>query len=226
MTARKLQAHSDVLGREFHADLFDPVSKPELLVLFFGGSGRNREESERRATTIIPGVEERLARLEGSRPVRFVFVTAPYDVPFNRFATELDALDTWVEHVTTELLPLVAVDGGKVFLASYSGGAALAFNQLPYELDTVGGCALGPDGLPADFIRPDGWAEPLLLLVNQGDVAAKKSTAIFSRLEAKGQVRLVTSGPGGHSFDDYVAAGCLERVLALATAGRGTAPNR
>ena len=75
--------------------------EPETLLLFFGGSGRTRDEYERRVSTVIPGVDEALTRSQATS-LRFVYVTAPYDIPFNRFDEMDEALDTWIEAQAVE----------------------------------------------------------------------------------------------------------------------------
>jgi hypothetical protein len=162
MRSYKRRIHSALLNRVAHADIFEVGAAPRFLFVLFGGSGVDEEEYERRSHTVIPVLGPVLERLAaGGMNVVAVYVSAPYDVPFNRFASNPAAAEAWNAHVLTELLePWSKLP---YFASGFSGGAALAFNGLQKDSRCFGGAALGADALPPGFVCPDHWAEKLRL---------------------------------------------------------------
>src|SRR5581483_1436765 len=96
MRSHKRRIHSALLNRMAHADIFEVGDAPRFLFVLFGGSGVDEEEYERRSHTVIPVLGTVLERLAaGGMNVLAAYVSAPYDVPFNRFASNLAAAETW-----------------------------------------------------------------------------------------------------------------------------------
>ena len=116
-----------------------------------------------RSRSVIPIFGSVLERLEHRRlNLVMAHVTAPYDVPFNRFSADPSSADTWNAHVSAELLD--PWSGLPYFVSGFSGGAALALNGLRRDPRCFGGAALGADAIPPEFVCPDHWAGKLRLL--------------------------------------------------------------
>jgi hypothetical protein len=132
MKSYKRSIASSLLGRTAHADVFELGSSPSFLFVLFGGSGIDEEEYERRSKSVIPVFDPVLERLaQGGANAILVHVTAPYDVPFNRFAENPSAAELWRAHVLEELLsPWPHLP---YFVCGFSGGAALALNGLQMD---------------------------------------------------------------------------------------------
>jgi hypothetical protein len=181
MKSAKQIIRSDLLGRMAHADAFEIGASPAYLFVLFGGSGVDEEEYERRSQSVIPIFGPLLDWLEQCVPsLVLVYVSAPYDVPFNRFASEPSAVQTWNEHVATELLePWAKLP---YFVSGFSGGAALALNGLQADSRCFGGAVLGADGIPRQFVCPKHWAEKLRLYITPQDWSASiRTTEAFMR---------------------------------------------
>lgn len=191
----KVVEQSGVLGRPFHLDVFEHDTAASFMVVMFGGSGVDQVEYERRAGS-SPMVFE--APCAGFSDLRFVFVTAPYDIPYARMREGDDDADRWVEHVDREIL--ARWPGIPVYLAGYSGGAALALNGVVGLGRVMGAGFLAADGLRADM-DVGGLREPPLFLYNDGDRVTARNLSTARRL---GRV-VVHAGDGGHAFDDYAA---------------------
>ncbi len=139
MRSYKHRIHSVLLHRMAHADIFEVgAAAPTLLFILFGGSGVDEEEYERRSHTVIPIFGPVLERLShGAVNTVMAYVSAPYDVPFNRFASDPSSAGTWNAHVLTELLkPWSKLP---YFVSGFSGGAALALNGLHKDPRCFGG---------------------------------------------------------------------------------------
>ena len=125
MRTRKHSAHSDALGRVFHADLFELGPAPTVVVLQFGGSGVTAAKYWERATTRVAAFDDVLARLEvEGMSLAFAFVTAPFDLGYALFHQDPAAAARWTRHVAEDLLALWP--DLPVFLQGYSGGIELA----------------------------------------------------------------------------------------------------
>ncbi|HQP88945.1 MAG TPA: hypothetical protein PLL76_22035 [Thermoanaerobaculia bacterium] len=210
MRAAKLTGTSASLGRAFHADAFLLGAAPTFLALMFGGSGVSEEKYRERATTIVPAFDGALSRLERAASFAFVFVTAPYDVPFARFEAEPDGAARWNRHVCDELLPLV--DGWlglqtplPRYLIGYSGGAALALSGHHLDPKCYGAGMIGADGLVDSFERGPGWSEPLTLYYNLGDGVFEAMRTTVTGLEDRKSAQCFRRLPGGHELADYVS---------------------
>ncbi len=221
MNPRKELGHSAALGRAFHVDVFEG-DRPAFAVVMIGGSGVTPDEYERRAACVDPRFSGALARLEREARFTFVFVCGPADGLFGRVAADPEAQAGWIEHVATEVLPIVG--GLPVYLAAHSGGAALALGGA-HELDAVFGAgALGADALPRDLEIPAAWADPCVTLVyNRGDGVFARYLEVVRRLEQDHVVRCLRKLEGGHALVDYLdneSFGGLVRRAARIAGGR------
>lgn len=205
----KRSVTSAVLGRPAHADVFELGSPPAILVVLFAGAGVDEEEYRRRGETVIPVFGPTFDRLasEGSRAV-VAHVTAPFDLPFVRFAEEPAASACWTAHVADELLApwlsLPFVAGG------FSSAASLALSGLHLYPRSVGGFGIAPVGLSERFRRPDQWPDPLRLYVGTGDpVCARPATrASVERLAAAGAA-VIPVPASSHGLAEYATPACL-----------------
>jgi pimeloyl-ACP methyl ester carboxylesterase len=208
---RKVDAESAILNRRFHVDVFRLGAEPAFAVMLFGGSGVDRAQYEARAATVNPTFDGALR--EVAREVSFVlaYVTAPYDVPYNRFADDPEAAARWMRHVDEELLPIVPEL--PLYLVGYSGGAALAMNGAHESPRCFGVAGLGADAVPATLSRGPGWRECAALYYNRDDRVFSKNRAAIAELEAAEIVRCHRTLPGGHTVDDYVKNGSLAGLV-------------
>ncbi|MGE3239505.1 MAG: hypothetical protein AB7G28_01235 [Pirellulales bacterium] len=208
---------SRVLQRAAHADVFEVGVKPRFLFVLCGGSGVDEEEYVERSKTVIPvfgRVLEGAAR-DGIRLV-LMHVTAPYDVPFNRFSTEPSSAVTWNAHVLTELLePWPELP---YFVAGFSGGTALALNGLHAERRCFGAAAMGADGLPRGFACPEHWNEKLRLYVTPQDTVCSEPTnrEVCELLTNRAQAEVFRLRAGGHRLADYSTAESLGELIRFA----------
>ena len=203
---RCIQSH--ILGRMAHADVFELSTMSAGLVVFFGGSGVDDEEYIKRSKTLVPVFDSVFDR-NGESPITFVYICAPYDVPYNRFALERKALANWNAHVLTELLD--PWNDLPFYVCSFSGGAALALNGVHQDPRCFGGAAFGADAIPASFKRPDHWMRPLQLYCGPHDAVCNHpaNQELYARLELREQVSQVRLRQGGHRLVDYATPECL-----------------
>lgn len=217
MNAQKRRIQSGLLGRDAHADVFDLGTAPRFLFVLFGGSGIDDEEYARRAGSVIPVFDQTLLALEAQGlSATLVHVTAPYDVPFARFAAEPAAARTWNAHVLTELLdPWAAYP---YLVGGFSGGAALALHGLHREPRCFGGAVFGADAVPPDFSRPGHWVGPLRVYATPDDrvAHAPANRRVVEALAARGQAEEFRLRAGGHRLADYATPECLGELLGYA----------
>jgi hypothetical protein len=218
MRSQKRVIRSAVLGRFAHADFFDVGAEPKLLFVLFGGSGVDQEEYERRRHSIIPVFGRTLEAVD-RRAVNLtmVYVTAPYDVPLNRFATNPALAEAWNAHVTTELLePWSHLP---YFVSSFSGGAALALNGVHEQSRCFGGAALGADAIPPHFTCPPHWMTKLHVYEAPGDRVCNHpaNQHVVGSLIARGQAERHRLAAGEHSLTTYSIPECLGELICLAS---------
>jgi predicted esterase len=218
MKSYKRVIHSALLNRMAHADVFEVGTAPDFLFLLFGGSGVDEEEYQRHSQALRPTFEPVLEWL-GKRSLNLVlvYVCAPYDVPFNRFASEPAAAASWKAHVVTELLE--PWSGLPYFVSGFSGGAALALNGLQSELHCFGGATFGADAIPPDFTCPDHWVEKLQLYTAPDDRVCNHpaNRRITEALEGRGQAEEIELPFGGHRLADYSTVDCLGELICFAS---------
>ncbi len=203
MKSIKRVIQSDLLGRMAHADAFEIGTSPEFLLVLFGGSGVEEDEYERRSRTVIPVFGPLLNWLSNrSLSLFFLYVSAPYDLPFNQFPSA-PSTKTWNAHVTTELLE--PWSNLPYFVSSFSGGTALALNGLQSDRRCFGGGALGADALSPDFVCPAHWSQKLRLYVTPQDRVCQypDNRSVVNTLIDRGQAELVILESGGHAIADY-----------------------
>jgi len=200
-----------------HADVFKLGASSERLVVFFGGSGVDVEEYIERSKTLIPVFDSVLDRL-GECPITLVHVSAPYDVPYNRFASEPESLVNWNAHVLNELLE--PWNELPFHLCSFSGGAALALNGVHQHPLCRGAAAFGADAIPARFECPDHWEQPLQLYCGPQDAVCNHpaNQDLQEGLVMREQASLVPLRRGGHRLADYATEECLGEFLRLISA--------
>lgn len=202
----KRRFDSTLLGRMAHADVFEIGANPRFLFVLMGGSGVDEVEYCSRSQTVIPvfgKILDDVARENLS--LVMVHVTAPYDVPFNRFADEPSAAARWNAHVLTELLqPWSHLP---FFVAGFSGGAALALNGLHSDARCFGGAGFGADALTRAFARPGHWKEKLRLYAAPQDrvCADPINREIVETLVGRAVVEEFQLRAGGHRLGDYAA---------------------
>jgi predicted esterase len=218
MRSYKHRIHSVLLHRMAHADIFEVgAAAPTFLFILFGGSGVDEEEYERRSHTVIPVFVPVLERLShGAVNAVMAYVSAPYDVPFSRFASDLSAADTWNAHVLAELLkPWSKLP---YFVSGFSGGAALALNGLHKDPRCFGGAALGADAIPPNFVCPDHWAEKLRLYAAPHDRVCNHpaNRRLTEALESRGQAEEFELRSGEHRLADYSTLDCLGELIRFA----------
>lgn len=221
--SKKIMAWSAFLGRDFHADLFKVGAGPaELLIMLFGGSGMTADEYRQRGKSIIPVFSPALHQLAADHSLVFVYVSAPYDVPFRFFSEDEDACRKWLAHAEDELIP--ACSKGlppdmPLYFIGYSGGMALAVNGL-HLLDRCKGVGgLGADGIPDDLEAGPSWLEPLRLYYNTGDRVFRANAELIRLLDEEMLVRCFRRLSGGHDLTDYVKnesfSGLIRSILRL-----------
>lgn len=209
MERRKICSTSILLQRPFHADAFVSGLTPRFLVLFFGGSGISAPVYQERQETIVPVFDRALESLERTHSFGFVYVTAPFDVPFVRFAEDPAAADRWSAHVRGELLSAVfeslpAMRGLPRYTAGYSGGTALALAGHHVDADCFGAGLLGADGLDQSVAVASSWPEPITLYYNRSDAVFLSNETTIRALEAEGRTTCYRLLPGGHALEDYL----------------------
>ncbi|HMB05560.1 MAG TPA: hypothetical protein VKP69_17720 [Isosphaeraceae bacterium] len=217
MNSHKRRINSTLLGRMAHADIFEVGTAPKFLFTLFGGSGVDEDEYELRSRSVIPIFGSVLRDLEDcGMDLVMAHVTAPYDVPFNRFSADPSSADTWNAHVSTELLlPWSLLP---YFVSGFSGGAALALNGLQQAPRCFGGAALGADAIPPEFVCPDHWAGKLRLYAAPDDRVcnAPENRLIVEALERRGQVEVFRLRCGRHRLEDYATIDCLGGLIRVA----------
>jgi predicted esterase len=201
-----------------HADVFEIGATPSFLFVLFGGSGVDEEEYQQRSRTVIPIFRTVIERLANhSMNVVMVYVSAPYDVPFDRFSTDPSSADIWNAHVLSELLePWSRLP---YFVTGFSGGAALALNGLERDPRCFGGAAFGADALPPAFVCPTHWPEKLRLYAAPHDLVCNHpaNRRLADALESRGQAERVELRSGGHSLADYATMDCLGEQIRFAS---------
>ena len=202
MISRKYIAESEILGRNFHLDLFKTKARPSFLVIMFGGSGISEQEYRRRLQTSAHVFGPKLLELEQEFSFAFTYVTAPYDIPFNDFSRQEDEAARWKKHVSSDILPLWP-DLPHYFIG-YSGGFALAVQGLQGDRLCFGGSALGGDCISDGLEENCSRLEPIALYYNKEDRVYSSNRQAISELEEAGLARCFRKLPGGHDLDDYI----------------------
>jgi pimeloyl-ACP methyl ester carboxylesterase len=216
ISAYKRRFDSKTLGREAHVDVFELSATRELLFALFGGSGVDDEEYFARGQTVIPVFEQLLPTLAGL-PCVLLHVTAPFDIPFNRFASEPAALKRWNQHVLDELfepwreLPF--------FVSGFSGGVALALNGVHAPDRCLGAATFGADAIPPRFACPRHWRHPLQIYCGRHDRVCNHpdNLRIVEELEQRQQAERILLDRAGHRLADYATDEGLGRVLRFAS---------
>ncbi len=215
MKGTKRSIDSNVLGRRAHIDFFELAEPATYLFVLFGGSGVDEDEYNRRNESVIPIFDSVLSALANDK-MTFVYITAPYDVPLCRFATEPASAVMWNTHILTEVLQ--PWERLPFFVCGFSGGAALAFNGVHMDQRCFGGAALGFDGLTADFEHPTHWREKLRLYCAPDDMVCNHPTnrAIINKLENRDQAEEIYLRTGRHQLADYATMECLGQLIKFA----------
>ncbi|MCA9191357.1 MAG: hypothetical protein KDB03_06340 [Planctomycetales bacterium] len=203
---------SKVLLRTAHLDVFELSAEPEFLFVFFGGSGIDEEEYFQRSRTVVPVFDHVLDEVQVV-PMTFLYVTSPFDVPLLRFAAQPALAEEWNRHVLSELLE--PWDGLPYFLASFSGGAALAFHGIHEPKLCIGGAAMGFDGLGARFLKPDHWRDPLRFYCGFADLVCNHpaNRSVIDELVCREQAEVFQLRTGSHRLADYTTEDCLGREI-------------
>ncbi len=211
---RKLIAESAVLGRLFHADVFDPCCDPRGIVLCVGGSGQTERVYASRQQQVNPVFESVWPYFAEAR-FRFVFLTAPYDVPFADPVRFESHRQRWNSHIRHEVL--AHWPSLPVYLMGYSGGITLILSGVHQDPRVLGAAGLGADGIPETFEPPfcEGkvprWQ--LDLFYNRRDPLRAMNSEMVEELVAAGMAREHVTGEGGHRFIDYIHSGTLTLLL-------------
>jgi hypothetical protein len=197
--------------------VFEIGERPKFLFVIAGGSGLGEEEYLLRSWSVIPIFDPLMSWLsERSLELIMVYISAPYDVPFARFATEPAAAAAWNAHLATELLEPWC--GWPYFVCGFSGGAALVLNGFHQDRCCFGGATLGADALSSDFVCPEHWQEKLQLYATRHDRICNhpKNRSVVERLLERGQAEQVLLPSGGHHFSDYATIDGLGTLLSFA----------
>ena len=205
------------MHRMAHADVFEIGDRPRFALVLFGGSGVDEEEYTRRSQTIIPVFEPVLQRVGiGKTDAMVLYVTAPYDVPLNRFEDDPTTAEVWNSHVLTELLS--PWPNLPFFVSGFSAGAALALHGVHADARCFGGGMLGPDAIPRHFDCPPHWKARLRLYCARDDRVCNlpANQQIMRSLCAKGKAEVVPLSAGHHRLSDYCTADGLGDLIAFA----------
>lgn len=203
MHGTKLAGPSHHLGRRFHLDHFRVGHQPAFQLLLFGGSGVGRAEYAAREDRLVAAFDGALGRLERELSFAFIFVTAPFDVRFNAFEEEPSEAERWTRHVEEEVLPLLPAL--PLYLAGYSGGAALALGGPHLSPRCFGVGALGGDALAAHVEAGPAWKGPATLLYNREDRVWGRNRPALDALTEAGVASVHRQRPGAHALADYLA---------------------
>ena len=148
----KITGYSRILNRDFHVDHFRPESTPCFQVLLFGGSGVNEEEYHRRMSSLVPVFGPYLDELEKEwldTPFCFTYITAPYDLAFQRMSADDTMQEKWSAHIQQDLLP--RLPELPIYWIGYSGGFILGWYALEDDKRCFGAGGLGADQLFRDL---------------------------------------------------------------------------
>ena len=221
MKTKKVTAGSKILGRDFHIDLFEPEKRPTFMVIMFGGSGVDEEKYKRRSQNVIDVFDPQLAELEREFPFVFMYITAPYDVPFKDFIHQEGEAERWKAHVLSDILPLLP--DLPFYFVGYSGGFTLAVHSLHNHERCFGGGALGGDQIPVTLKEGSGWLEALALYYNTEDRVYFPNQKSITELEEAGIVRSFRRLSGGHELSSYLQnnsfSGLIRRAAKLWNTG-------
>lgn len=207
MKAYKYLIQSQIFKRLAHADIFEigKVSDASKLFIFFGGSGIDESVYEERAETLMPLFDSSIAKLE-QRNINavLVFVTSPYDVPFDQIVSDSELALQFEQHVLGELCS--QWQNHTFYLMAFSGGAALALNGLHRHPNCRGAALFGADQFPLQWKVPEAWRHPVQLFCAGDDrvCSAPATLSRFKQLEKAGQVEWIECASGGHSLKNYI----------------------
>lgn len=211
----KLLFPGSVLGPRTFADVVRAgEGEGNGLLVYVGGAVSEREYSTRRETA--PTRIESLVESSGV-PVPVLVISAPPALSGRPDA----ATAPFTRHVLGELLPALPFRPREIGLVGFSLGGSLAvlmtrFLPIPVRaLSVVGGVglaeALAAPGLPADALPC-----PVHVACNVDDPCLPHALAFQRVLLDAGTLVAVTTGPGGHAFEDYERNGLLREALRFA----------
>ena len=217
MKGRKWISESKILGRCFHADVFESKTEPKGLVLWFGAPGKTKDGYDEREKGVVPIFREAWDRLGEDLPIIFVFVSGPYDIEIAKFSKFTADKDRWNQHVEKDILgnwPDLPV-----YLIGNSGGAALAFNGIHKSQRVVGAGGLGADQIPDDFQIPLGKnGEPkwvLNLYYNYNDNVYDINNNMIKKLIEK-ELAVCDRFDGEHETDHYIRNRSFDGLISKA----------
>ena len=206
MKGRKWISESKILGRRFHADVFESETEPKGLVLWFGGSGVTKNKYDARENTVNSIFDEAWDRLGKDLSIIFVYVSAPYDIKFAQFSNFTADKDRWNQHVEKDILG--NLPDLPVYLIGNSGGSALALNGIHRMSRVVGAGCMGADNIPENFEVPlDKSGEPvwrLKIYYNWDDLVYNKNESIIDNLIKKDFVEPPIGYEGEHCTKHYI----------------------
>ena len=210
IASSKVRQYSPSLQREFHADLFIIGDAPTFSVVLFGGSGVSQAKYLSRSMTVVPIFDAALSELRKEFGFVFMYVTAPFDIRFARFDEHPEDRRRWVEHCTTDLLPLLPPS--PLFFIGFSGGIELGLTGFANNPRCQGAGGLGADADWDRYQRPAHWSESLRLYYNRSDRVYSKHRSTLAAVE-NDSVELFASQPGGHELIDYVRNGSFAGMI-------------
>ena len=217
MKGRKWISDSKILGRRFHADIFEPEVAPTGIVVWFGGSGVTKEKYDARENTVVSIFDEAWDRLGKDLSIIFVYVSAPYDIKFAQFSNFTADKDRWNQHVEKDILG--NLPDLPVYLIGNSGGAALAFNGIHESQRVVGAGGLGADQIPDDFQIPLGKnGEPkwvLNLYYNYNDHVYDINKNMIKKFIVK-ELAVCDRFGGEHDTDHYIRNRSFDGLISKA----------
>ncbi|NWH04817.1 hypothetical protein [Desulfobacter latus] len=202
MKKEKIIAASNILNRDFYLDYFATSENAPFLIMYYGGSGVDRDKYVERSKTIIPIFDQYFFQLKQELDFSFCYISSPPDINIIKFENSGDEVERWFEHIESEVMPLLP--DLPFYFIGYSGGIALATCGIHLSDRCFGGGALGGDQLPDDLETGCFWKEPLALYYNLSDLVYQKNESVINELQADEIVYCYRRLPGTHNIQDYL----------------------
>jgi len=206
----KIIADSIILSRQFHCDGFIVGKKPQFLSIFLGGSGMDQAEYESRLNSMPKLFDDSFISLESEGlSFSFVFITAPFDIPFGKFSEFPDEKFRWNKHLKTELLSIIEKklelhNNLPIYFMAYSGGTTLILSGIQLINRCFGTGVLGGDGINTQMVSGSNWKEPITLYYNRQDPIFPYNKATIKKLYQDEDLIYYCNLHGSHSLKDYI----------------------
>jgi hypothetical protein len=172
------------------------------LIIYYGGSGVDKNKYVERSKTIIPIFDKYFFQLKQELDFSFCYISSPPEINIIKLENNEDEIQRWFQHVETEIMPLLP--DLPFYFIGYSGGVALATCGIHLSKRCFGGGALGGDQFPKDLEIGVSWKEPLALYYNFSDQVYQKNETVINELQADEIVHCYRTLPGTHNIQDYL----------------------